>query len=120
MANKYIKRLQGREFAEELPKLTLVAYLESLNGNICGYYAYEGRKVLNVLHWMNDEEQAEFRKNKPDIYKLSNQKEANRVRILRDGVTLLPEKEQRQNKSLDYLYTDNALHGKDLDRLFEH
>ena len=111
----HIRRLQGREFAEELPKLTLVAYLESLNGNICGYYAYENRKVVSVFHWMNNEEQAEFRKNKSDVYKLFSQQDAKRIRILQKGITLLPEKK----KSTDYLYSDYALSGEKLNRLFE-
>ena len=53
---KYIERLFNPEFRNELPNLTLIAYCVSNNGHVCGYYQYKTRKVINVSHWMNDDD----------------------------------------------------------------
>ena len=84
---KYIKRLQGKEFADMLPELRLVAYLESFKGNICGFYAPNNRKLITILHWMNDEDKKQFLQNKHNVIKLSSQKEALGLRIFGDTIT---------------------------------
>lgn len=62
-----IVRLFGKDFKEEEPQLTLVAYSKSYRGNICGYYAYtdefndENRKAYcHFYHWMNDDQKEHF------------------------------------------------------------
>ena len=59
-----IIRLQGKDFQKALPYLTLIAYSKSDNGNICGFYRYEGSVRVNVQywysHWFNDGEKQSF------------------------------------------------------------
>lgn len=75
-------RLQGSEFYRELPELTMVAYSESRNGNICGYYSYFGSNRVDVYHWLSDYEKAEFLKNIPDyLPKVPNHKAASAINL---------------------------------------
>ena len=95
---KYIERLFNPDFRNELPNLTLIAYCVSNNGHICGYYQYKTRKVINVSHWMNDDEIEEFLPNADKYMKLDSPVDARRVRILSQGPTLLPESNNQKKR----------------------
>lgn len=96
---RYIERLFNPKFRNELSNLTLIAYFISNKGHVCGYYQYKTRKVINVSHWMNDEEIAEFLPNSDKYMKLDSQADARRVRILSKGPILLPESKETKAKT---------------------
>ena len=87
---KFIKRVRGKDFAEMLPDLRLVAYLKSFNGNICGYYIPKNRKLVTVKHWFNDTEKELFLENEPDILRIYDQRDAMRIRLSGNEITMLP------------------------------
>ena len=91
-----IERMFNPEFQNELPNLTLIAYCVSNNGHICGYYQYKTRKLINVSHWMNDEETSEFLPNADKYLKLDSPVDARRVRILSSETVLLPKKKHKE------------------------
>ena len=51
-----MKRLQRGDWQKYKAKLHMVGYFKSLNGNICGYYAYNGHSKPVFTHWLNTEE----------------------------------------------------------------
>lgn len=97
-----IKRLQGADFANECLKLKLIAYLESHRGNICGYYAYPGRKTLSVSHWMNNDEIIDFNYDGRKAYKLESPFDAKYLIITNDGVVIRPHKNRPKSHESDH------------------
>ena len=64
---KHMRRLQGKRFHDIKNQLMLVAYFESINHQICGYYKYPSSHMIKFCHWFNDEEKASFKKDVPCI-----------------------------------------------------
>lgn len=61
-------RLQGKEFAEMKPKLKMVGYQVSTNGNIRAIMKYKvGSSKKRFTHWLNELEKEKFLQS--DYYK---------------------------------------------------